>query len=119
MGLGASVEKCFRVVELWGNIPVIPVVTVWAADPEANRSRSVVAMPKSSASSAVQDLEHTSGLRGAAGFTRCWQGKGRKEAPSWLDRNGACKQYSLDKQQAGRSIEGRGEQGKKVSFNSR
>jgi hypothetical protein len=26
MGLATSVEKCFRVVELWGNIPVTPVI---------------------------------------------------------------------------------------------
>jgi hypothetical protein len=77
MGLGASVEKCFRVVELWGNIPVIPVVTVWAADPEANRSRSVVAMPKSSASLRCR-ISNTHPVAGGCRLHKMLAGKGAK-----------------------------------------
>jgi hypothetical protein len=119
MGLTASVNKCFRVVELWGNIPVDP-------DPGASLSRKksvlgrYLEMPKWSACLRYRNSRARIRLRGRQ--TSKWrQGKGqkqRRDRGSVVSVHPQRRMQAIYHKQAGRSIEGRGEQGKKLGFKS-
>ncbi len=122
-GLATSADKCFRVVELWGSIPFIPVGSgVWGlvgCDPEANlaarehasryRNRPPVGLGCriSSTHPAAGDRRLQRMLAGEG----AWSSGGLKAVRSWLTRNGACKQYTTSRRVRHRRPGGTGKEG--------